>query len=1322
MATSNFTLNNRITQLAKTIADIPPPSGDQNLISVLNTGNNAGGLSITNLNNLGVSTINGSVYPPIIPTDTLTSVLIAGNSAGASNINMNNNDILNVDNINLSTINNSVYPPVIPTDTLQEVIDNGDELQGSVPTLDQVIKYDGTNIVWSDLPEPTATPSLQEVINVSDELQSTAPTVGQFIGYNGGTTVWSDLPVVTLDSVVVESPQLNGSQPTTNQVIQFDGEFVVWADLPEPTLDSVVVQSPELDGSQPTINQVIQYDGEFVVWADLPDPPATPNLNQVLTSGHTAIGTSAIIELLDSAPPINYNTITPSSIQMDDNTTLERNLLSTTGMVLDTNVSSGILGFGSSLNGTNLSFTDKASTTNSNLSRNNLYLKNTTKENTVSSSSVFLNNTSIVEQTSLNSDKLRLLTSLITNDITSTKMSIIKPSTSSISEYGTDGLSLTGLIGAETRSASFNLTSGTTINNATTKLSGTMNEAFVSLDGNTTSSALGNKSTLNASGLTCVNKVTPSTTSSLSATALNLGITGTTLTVSPTGLSSTNILNLNSTSQIDTNCSIRVLAVPPSSAGRAILSNSQLVMQNVASALQNTIASTSSAITNGTKTITMTVDGISSNGAMSLGTATVNLTSGSSGITQTYPSNTTALATTQYVTTAISNIPASAIPTLQSVTNQGNTITNGTKTLTLSVNGLDSTGEIAINNNTGTTRIRGTSTIDNINSTNYDTIGTDLTTKLLNSLTTGNLEIGNNMTTGSINFGSKMTSGNLFIMNDALATGDITMFNNSSSATGKLKVRGGGIQTKEIEASSGIKSLTYNGLSALNDLDIGDNVVNKTISIGRLMTTGGIVNIGAGLSDINLLAINSTAITQTTGNNSNRIATTAFVNSSIAVIPVPSLQQVLNAGNTANLGIILSDGTITTTLTKNSIVGTDDLTINAAATKLLKIGSGSATENVEIATQAGRSVVLHLGDGINNITGSGVHINNGNNSVGNTQINNGSGQTGTINIGNATSGTTTTNIIGTTNIGNSGSTTTTIGVQGSTINMRGGVNINTNGTGGYSGTTIGVAGSVTAIRGTTDINTTGGGGTTIGTTNSGTSTIRGSIVNMTGTTNNITGITNINTTGDATTTIGGTGTGVITIGTATTTSTNLVGTQVNLTNPRINQPITMLYSSVLPAVGMAGLSQIGGLETYRNNGGGTGFFTTTGTTKQVYAFINSIPTGRYIVNSSLVMNTTVVSTSVSMRTVYNSNPVGFPQPLTLNQTLTLADTPAPQAIEIEGLKPNAVNKYSLNQAVVMDISSAIGNQVGLAITFGTATVGALNQFSLYLNLTITRIS
>ena len=86
-------------------------------------------------------------------------------------------------------------------------------------------------------------------------------------------------------------------------------------------------------------------------------------------------------------------------------------------------------------------------------------------------------------------------------------MSFVKPATSSINEYGTDGITLTGLFGAESRTGGLNLNTGVTINNVTGKLTGTLNESFVSLDGNNSSPALGTKSTLNATGLTCLNKV-----------------------------------------------------------------------------------------------------------------------------------------------------------------------------------------------------------------------------------------------------------------------------------------------------------------------------------------------------------------------------------------------------------------------------------------------------------------------------------------------------------------------------------------------------------------------------------------------------------------------------------------------------------------------------------------------------------------------------------------------------------------------------------------------------------------------------------------------
>ena len=65
---------------AFTGAVVPP------LNSVLGAGNAAGGQSITGLNDVGLTTINGGVYPPVVPADTLNAVLTAGNDAGGQSI------------------------------------------------------------------------------------------------------------------------------------------------------------------------------------------------------------------------------------------------------------------------------------------------------------------------------------------------------------------------------------------------------------------------------------------------------------------------------------------------------------------------------------------------------------------------------------------------------------------------------------------------------------------------------------------------------------------------------------------------------------------------------------------------------------------------------------------------------------------------------------------------------------------------------------------------------------------------------------------------------------------------------------------------------------------------------------------------------------------------------------------------------------------------------------------------------------------------------------------------------------------------------------
>ena len=78
-----------------------------NIEQVLIAGANANGQSITGLNDVGLTTINGSAYPPSVATPNLDAVLSTLNNAGANNIDMNGQQIINCSNINTTQINGS---------------------------------------------------------------------------------------------------------------------------------------------------------------------------------------------------------------------------------------------------------------------------------------------------------------------------------------------------------------------------------------------------------------------------------------------------------------------------------------------------------------------------------------------------------------------------------------------------------------------------------------------------------------------------------------------------------------------------------------------------------------------------------------------------------------------------------------------------------------------------------------------------------------------------------------------------------------------------------------------------------------------------------------------------------------------------------------------------------------------------------------------------------------------------------------------------------------------------------------------------------------
>jgi hypothetical protein len=116
-------LNQRVNALSSRINAIPAPVVSD-LNATLAAGDDAGGLSIFNLNDLSTITINGSAYPPVVPADDLTAVLTAGNAAGGLSM-------TGLNDVALTTINGAAYPPVVAADNLTAVLTAGNVATGA---------------------------------------------------------------------------------------------------------------------------------------------------------------------------------------------------------------------------------------------------------------------------------------------------------------------------------------------------------------------------------------------------------------------------------------------------------------------------------------------------------------------------------------------------------------------------------------------------------------------------------------------------------------------------------------------------------------------------------------------------------------------------------------------------------------------------------------------------------------------------------------------------------------------------------------------------------------------------------------------------------------------------------------------------------------------------------------------------------------------------------------------------------------------------------------------------------------------------------------
>ena len=102
------------------------PTGNQNLAQTLTNGNDGAGQSIRGINDVSLNTINGSTYPPVVSTPTISQVLSAGNVASSTQT-LSGLAELGATNVVLDTINGSDYPPAVSTPTISQVLNAGSD-------------------------------------------------------------------------------------------------------------------------------------------------------------------------------------------------------------------------------------------------------------------------------------------------------------------------------------------------------------------------------------------------------------------------------------------------------------------------------------------------------------------------------------------------------------------------------------------------------------------------------------------------------------------------------------------------------------------------------------------------------------------------------------------------------------------------------------------------------------------------------------------------------------------------------------------------------------------------------------------------------------------------------------------------------------------------------------------------------------------------------------------------------------------------------------------------------------------------------------------
>ena len=215
--------------------------------------------------------------------------------------------------------------------SLQQVIDVNDDLNSHTPLSNQVIKYNGTNVVWGDV-SSSVIPTLQQVLTQGNTASTniiitgprTTTMTNNGISINGQTTYSHTganiRDIIKIETINNTSISLSGNKGSAGNALVSGGPFgnLSWAPIGGlQSLQSVIDVNDDLSGNTPSSGQLIQYDGTNVVWGDV----STPTLQSVLNAGNTAIQTITLFDNLTKTTSISDSALSISNIiSSTDNT------------------------------------------------------------------------------------------------------------------------------------------------------------------------------------------------------------------------------------------------------------------------------------------------------------------------------------------------------------------------------------------------------------------------------------------------------------------------------------------------------------------------------------------------------------------------------------------------------------------------------------------------------------------------------------------------------------------------------------------------------------------------------------------------------------------------------------------------------------------------------------------------------------------------------------------------------------------------------------------------------------------------------------------